>query len=477
MSNDYHKAEKHAKERKWPANCLWPKPIEDDYDEFWAEEDAEWLKLDVEAEDLLSIKDYMDTLVLEGRLNEDYSLNQDYVSDAEDDSQNERQDEWEPEIGFDYWGDGFEYEVWKEEFAAHITHLKLPLLSPADEIQRITDYDFINENLLRQAFTRRAFGIEYGVGDSERLELIGDTVLNTVVTMEMARQLTKTDSSNPATPFTSSCSEGDLSKIRAHYVCKEYLSSCAVRLRLDRFILYGPGEEPSDSSREDAIEALIGAVAVDSNWNWPVLETVTDKLLTIQFSDVDDLLHPSYYDIFNSWHQKRFGQMPDYDVSKGVPVQGKSDVLLYRCTLRYSVPDNKKGIRTSQRVDVQKESRSQARELAAEEAYRFVVNHGLWMQLSDSGIIPNLEDAINQLQELFQKKYTEKPEYHFEEQKDLTGADVWYCTCHCSGIEGWGRGTGKTKAKKKASFMVLVRLMKSAGICEQEWEDAMWENI
>ena len=39
-------------------------------------------------------------------------------------------------------------------------------------------------------------------------------------------------------------------------------------------ILYGAQEQPSESSREDVMEALIGVVAVDSDWNWYALESV-----------------------------------------------------------------------------------------------------------------------------------------------------------------------------------------------------------
>ena len=84
-------------------------------------------------------------------------------------------------------------------------------------------------------------------------------------------------------------------------------------------------------------------------------------------------------------------------------------------------------------------------------------------------MIPDPEHAINQLQELYQKKYVEEPRYEFEDRKDLFGEDEWYCDCYCSGINGWGKGPSKTKAKKKAAFMTLVRLMKSAGICEKKF--------
>lgn len=88
----------------------------------------------------------------------------------------------------------------------------------------------------------------------------------------------------------------------------------------------------------------------------------------------------------------------------------------FTCTLRYFLPENDKGIDRNQRIEVRASTRSKARELAAEFAYRHVVNNGLWLErLEESGIVPSLDDSINQLQELYQKKYVEKPEYCFVE--------------------------------------------------------------
>ena len=65
----------------------------------------------------------------------------------------------------------------------------------------------------------------------------------------------------------------------------------------------------------------------------------------------------------------------------------------------------------------------------------------------------------------YQKKYFDKaPEYTFEHWD----GDEWNCECVCGGVNGFGRGVGKTKAKKKAAYMVLVRLLKAVGICEEE---------
>jgi ribonuclease-3 len=118
-------------------------------------------------------------------------------------------------------------------------------------------------------------------------------------------------------------------------------------------------------------------------------------------------------------------------------------------------------------------TRSLSRERAAMCAYRFIVKHGLWIRLEDAHLIPSMEDSINQLQELYQKRYLDaQPEYFFKEEKDQ-----WHCDCVCCGVNGYGTGTSKTKAKKKAAYMVLVRLLDSAGICKEEWKTVMWQSL
>ena len=310
-----------------------------------------------------------------------------------------------------------------------------------------------NKNLLRQAFTRRAFAVEYGLpGYSEELEFLGDTVLNTVVTKEMLRQLACVNEYNTAAPYEVRLQEGGLSKIRSNYVSKGFLARRAEELGLDQLILYGTGEERTESNREDMLEALLGAVAVDSGWNWDVLSAVVDRLVCVQVEKPDYFLQESYYDIFNAWYQRKFGLMPDYEMH---------GLKKFSCALRFRVPANDKGIRQDQRVDVDGyESRSHAREEAAMQAYNFVRYNGLWINLKDANIVPNLEDSINQLQELYQKKYLEQPpEYEFAPEDN----DEWHCVCRCNGLAGIGYGASKTKAKKDAAFMVLKSLYKAAG--------------
>ena len=142
----------------------------------------------------------------------------------------------------------------------------------------------MNENLLRQAFTRRAFAVQYGIaGCSEEMEFVGDSVLNTVMTREIVEQLMLVNLEQTEAPFIASRKDYDvgvLSKTRSKYVSKEYLASRAVELGLDQFILYGSGEESAESSCEGMMmKALIGAVAIDSGWNWRAIKEVVAKLL------------------------------------------------------------------------------------------------------------------------------------------------------------------------------------------------------
>ena len=459
------------KRRKpWPENCVWPEPLAEGEGDSWSVEDAQMLKLDEKGEELLEIKAYYDSLVEEGRLKEDYTLNEAWTPD----DGTAAEEDWFPAMGWDYWFEGFEADIWEYDLSAHINMLKLPAQSvdtdPVYYLRDVTGYEFINENLLRQAFTRRAFAEEYALyGSNEELEFIGDTVLQTVVTREAVKQMADVWTTVPEAPFQCKYAEGDLTALRNRFVSGEALSTKAAELGLDRFILYGSGEEHADKACEDALEALIGAVMVDSGWDWDAAERVIDRLLGIHIMNPDELLKQTFYDIFNAWHQRRFGCMPAYEINRIRPWRSKEGPA-YSCTIRFQVPENDRGIQPDQRFDAEGETRSKAREEAARRAYGFVVSNGLWMNLKDAGVIPKYDDSINQLQELFQKKYVDSPSYEFEE---ISGGK-WHCECVCSGVNGYGTAPAKVKAKKKAAFMVLVRLLDAAGICRPEWKEEMW---
>jgi ribonuclease-3 len=115
-------------------------------------------------------------------------------------------------------------------------------------------HPFADPELLRQALTHRS----HGTPNNERLEFVGDAVLNCVVARALFDRF-------PTTP------EGDLSRARAHLVNRETLADVARRVGLSGAILLGEGEVRSGGAKRasilsDAMEAVFGAVFLDAGY-------------------------------------------------------------------------------------------------------------------------------------------------------------------------------------------------------------------
>ena len=141
--------------KPWPKDCSWPEPTA--YS-FAYDEEFLPLELDEETEEMLEAKYYFDSLVEEGRLREDYTLNEEYKEDVE----------FYPEKGEDFWFDNhFDIAFWRSELSEHFNLLRIaPMDAEKDPVVALRSafrYEFKNENLIRQAFTRRSFQIEYGL--------------------------------------------------------------------------------------------------------------------------------------------------------------------------------------------------------------------------------------------------------------------------------------------------------------------------
>ena len=135
---------------KWPKNSIWPEPLSE-HNSYWSSfevEDGVALTLDEEGEDFIKIKAYFDELVEEGRLNEDYFLKDDPETD---------EDPFIPDMGEDYWiDDRFDIDFWEEDFCEYLNKVKIEPCETVDTLHSLLGYEFRNENLLRQAFTRKS---------------------------------------------------------------------------------------------------------------------------------------------------------------------------------------------------------------------------------------------------------------------------------------------------------------------------------
>lgn len=121
-------------------------------------------------------------------------------------------------------------------------------------IERAIGYVFGSRSILDQALTHRSFGASH----NERLEFLGDSVLNCVIAQALYERF-------------SEVREGDLSRLRANLVRQETLAEIAQRLGLGEQLRLGEGELKSGGFRRpsilaDAQEALFGAVFVDGGF-------------------------------------------------------------------------------------------------------------------------------------------------------------------------------------------------------------------
>ena len=144
-------------------------------------------------------------------------------------------------------------------------------------LQTRLGYTFQDAGLLQQALTHRSHSATH----NERLEFLGDSVLNCVVASILYERFAAID-------------EGDLSRLRANLVKQQSLFEIAQRLELSQFLRLGEGELKSGGFRRpsilaDTLEALLGAIFLDTGFDAasrvirafyiPILDTVDPKTL------------------------------------------------------------------------------------------------------------------------------------------------------------------------------------------------------
>lgn len=128
-------------------------------------------------------------------------------------------------------------------------------------IEARIQYQFKNKKFLKEALTHKSFCIEHNSSeaDNERLEFLGDAILNFVIAEDLFDQFPKDD-------------EGLLSKKRASLVNQNTLNDLALNCEISEDLVMGPGERKQNSHLKPRVlascfEALIGAVYKDASFS------------------------------------------------------------------------------------------------------------------------------------------------------------------------------------------------------------------
>ena len=117
-------------------------------------------------------------------------------------------------------------------------------------------YTFSDKNLLREALTHTSYAYENHVKSNERLEYLGDSILEFVISEYLFLEYKK-------------LSEGEMTKVRANVVCENSLFEIAKKHNFSDFLYLGKSEKHSQNSKKaimaDSVEAVIAAIYLDSN--------------------------------------------------------------------------------------------------------------------------------------------------------------------------------------------------------------------
>ena len=203
---------------------------------------------------------------------------------------------------------------------------------------------FRDESLLRRALTHRSYAAEH----NERLEFLGDSILNCAIALELYRKFPQ-------------LSEGDLSRLRARLVSQPSLARVAGELRLGQQLRLGEGELKSGGVRRpsilaDALEAVIGAAFLDAGFD--AAHGVVRTLFASALRAVDPQAAKDAKTLLQEHVQGRRLPLPQYTV---VATRGEAHDQRFEveCVLS-SLGIRTRGVGTSRRA---------AEQAAAQEAY------------------------------------------------------------------------------------------------------------
>jgi ribonuclease-3 len=189
-------------------------------------------------------------------------------------------------------------------------------------IEKTLGLAFSDKRLLQRALTHRSYlneNRDYQFGDNERLEFLGDAVLDFAIGEYLFHRFPDHD-------------EGTLTSLRAALVRTESLASFATQVDLGVFVLLGRGEEESGGRDRPAVlcgafEALVGALYLDqglaktSEFIMPIFEPALEHIL-------EDELHKDAKSVLQELSQAHLGSTPRYHtVDTSGPDHDKEFVL------------------------------------------------------------------------------------------------------------------------------------------------------
>ena len=174
------------------------------------------------------------------------------------------------------------------------------------ELEEILKYKFKDKFLLKKSMIHRSYGNEnwnFKNINNEKLELLGDAVLDLIITEYIFKEF-------------SDSNEGELAKLKSMIVSEPVLASISKEIGLGKYLLLSKGEDLTggrkrDSIVGDALEALLGAIYLDSNF-----EEVKKIALTYFKNKIENINQNEdlidYKTLLQEYSQREYKKVPEY---------------------------------------------------------------------------------------------------------------------------------------------------------------------
>lgn len=344
-----------------------------------------------------------------------------------------------------------------------------------DYVQSAIGYHFKNIQLLRQAFTRKSYSQEHPeVQNNEVLEFYGDAALDLYITKMMYKKFSKISEGT----FISEKNEGELTKLKSVYVSKKTLARCSYNAGFSQFLYLGQSDiknevQKSTSVNEDLFEAIIGAVVVDCDWDFKVIDKVCETMFSM-----DSMNSYLCVLVLEKCHELGFGEpenIPHLRQSQTLEDMRPHNWWEVRigCQQYQMAPDPETGLyEYGIRINDKFFSGTgvgpfQAKMAAEYKALIYLCHEEIKRKIKKV----DYSNPVSQLHEFVQKQIIMEPIYDFSEYHDSDGNPIWRCTVSLEGIPKsfTSEGVSKKEVKQEASLQLLKFFIETEIEESKEW--------
>ena len=200
-------------------------------------------------------------------------------------------------------------------------------MNDINSLMKNIKYSFNDISNLNEALTHSSYDKNAKIQNYERLEFLGDRVLGLIVASKLYME-------------NINSSEGDLAKKLSYLVCKSTLKKVADQIELGKYIKYSNKIDSLDSIKANALEALIGAIYLDSNLK------KTSKVIIYLWKNCFDNINLAEFDPksrLQEWCLKYKKKLPEYKLVEkiGPDHQPRFKIKVLIDNFTYSLADGK----------------------------------------------------------------------------------------------------------------------------------------